>query len=83
MRCSGLHSMPSMSSPTSHCSQYSVVGHAIIPSLIAWAKVEAEQLSAAATPHRRLDVVDEVGFFPLDRFDAVCIDPRGEYLNCQ
>jgi hypothetical protein len=33
--------------------------------------------------NRRLDVVDEVGFFPLDRFDAVCIDPRGEYLNCQ
>jgi hypothetical protein len=49
---------------------------------MAWAKVEAEQL-AAATPHRRLDMVDEVSFFPLDRFDAVCIDPRGKYLTCQ
>jgi hypothetical protein len=36
-----------------------------------------------AKQNRRLDVVDEVGFFLLDRFDAVCIDPRGEYLNCQ
>jgi hypothetical protein len=49
---------------------------------MAWAKVEAEQL-AAATFHCRLDMVDEVGFFPLDRFDAVCIDPSVKYLTCQ
>jgi hypothetical protein len=49
--------------------------------LMAWAKVGAGPLSAVARPHRELDVVDQVGFFPLNRLDAVRVDPRSEYLT--
>jgi hypothetical protein len=48
---------------------------------VACARAEVGRLSAAATNYRRLGVVQEVSLFPLNRFDAVRINPRSEYVN--
>jgi hypothetical protein len=73
--------MPSMSSPNSYCCRKCHRArhqHHIGP--VACAKAEMGKLSEAATNYRRLGVVQEVSLFPLDRFDAVRVHPRSEYV---